>query len=101
MRKEITLNVTSSRLFQGEQETQNPQSVFVTLLLFFQFKPSILQMTKSPCCHCFNQAVLMVHIMDERLQAVIAVIQELQYLGQKQQFKFQTYFWIYEAALTR
>lgn len=68
MRKEITLNVTSSRLFQGEQETQNPQSVFVTLLLLFQFKPSILQMTKSPCCHCFNQAVFMVHIMDERLQ---------------------------------
>lgn len=56
-------------------------------------------MTESPCCHCFNQAVLMVHIMDERLQAVIAVI--LQYLGQKQQFKCQTYFWIYEAALTR
>lgn len=76
--KEIPLNVTSSRLFQGEQETQNPQSVFVTLLLFFQFKPGILQMTKSPCCHCFNQAVLMVHIMSERLQAVIAVIQGLQ-----------------------
>lgn len=94
MRKEITSNVTSSRLCQGEQETQNPQSVFVTLLLLFQFKPSILQMTKSPCCHRFNQAVLMVHIMDERLQ-------ELQYLGQKQQFKFQTCFWIYEAALTR